>query len=65
MNPPALEPPRSALMLMDFQNDVVDRVEHADALLERVAGVRAVCGELGVRSICIRVAKVFAGLGTG
>lgn len=49
--PPVLDPHRTALLVMDYQNGVVGRMADADALLARVAGaiatVRARDGHVG------------------
>ncbi|MEU9877399.1 cysteine hydrolase family protein [Streptomyces phaeochromogenes] len=48
---PALDPQRTALLAMDFQNGIVGHVPDADALVERVGGaiadVRAAGGTIG------------------
>ncbi|MFD3376847.1 MULTISPECIES: cysteine hydrolase family protein [unclassified Streptomyces] len=48
---PALDPRRTALLAMDFQNGIVDHVPDAGALVERVGGaiadVRAAGGTIG------------------
>jgi nicotinamidase-related amidase len=53
---PAIDPKRTALLAMDFQNGIVSFVADPDSLLERVKGaitdVRAAGGTIG----CIRVA---------
>jgi nicotinamidase-related amidase len=40
--PPVLDPQHTALLVMDYQNGVVDRIADADALLARAAGAIAV-----------------------
>ncbi|MGW2284846.1 cysteine hydrolase family protein [Streptomyces phaeochromogenes] len=48
---PALDPQRTALLAMDFQNGIVDQIPDAGALVERVGGaiadVRASGGTIG------------------
>ncbi|MFG2343257.1 cysteine hydrolase family protein [Streptomyces phaeochromogenes] len=48
---PALDPQRTALLAMDFQNGIVSQIPDADALVERVGGaiadVRAAGGTIG------------------
>ncbi|MFE6163979.1 cysteine hydrolase family protein [Streptomyces sp. NPDC056486] len=48
---PALDPQRTALLAMDFQNGIIGHIPGADALIERVGGaiahVRAAGGTIG------------------
>ena len=48
---PALDPQKTALLAMDFQNGIVSQIPDADALVERVGGaiadVRAAGGTIG------------------
>jgi nicotinamidase-related amidase len=66
---------RAALLLMDFQNDIVGGIADRGALLARVQELRAVCRERGMQVVHVRVAftdaerravpsrnKAFAGL---
>jgi nicotinamidase-related amidase len=51
-----VDPQRTALMIMDFQTDIVGRMDDSDALLERVARVRSACRRRGIQTIYVRVA---------
>jgi nicotinamidase-related amidase len=50
------DPRRSALLLMDFQNDIVGGVDDAADLLARVQRLRAMCREHGMHVVYVRVA---------
>lgn len=52
-----LDPRRTALLLMDFQNDIVGPVDDdRAALLARVEGLRAECRARGMHVVYVRVA---------
>jgi len=53
---PQLDPRRSALLLMDFQTEIVALLADAGALLERVARVRDRCRRSGMAVVYVRVA---------
>ena len=59
--PRALDPHRTALLVIDYQNGVVSRIPDADPLLDRVADaiatVRAHDGQVGYVRVLLR--KVF------
>jgi nicotinamidase-related amidase len=50
------DPRRAALLLMDFQNDIIGRVDDSAALLARVEQLRATCRERGMQVVYVRVA---------
>jgi nicotinamidase-related amidase len=69
------DPRRTALLLMDFQSDIVVRIDESDELVARVQRLRADCRERGMHVVHVRVAftgehrqavpprnKAFAGL---
>jgi nicotinamidase-related amidase len=51
-----IDPARTALVLMDFQAGIVDALPDHDALLDRVAGLRAWSRAHGLATIHVRVA---------
>jgi nicotinamidase-related amidase len=51
-----IEPGRTALLLMDFQAGIVERLAEPAPLLERVAGARQACRDAGVTVGHVRVA---------
>jgi nicotinamidase-related amidase len=50
------DPRRAALLLMDFQHDIIGRVDDSAALLVRVEQLRATCRERGMHVVYVRVA---------
>jgi nicotinamidase-related amidase len=53
---PAIDPRRTALLVMDYQNAIIGRLEDAEALLARVAHAIAVARQHGGRIGYVRVA---------
>lgn len=53
---PGLDPSQTALLLMDFQPDIVSSLEDPKALLELASSARRQVRELGVRIVYVRVA---------
>jgi nicotinamidase-related amidase len=51
-----VDPQRTALMIMDFQTDIVRLADDSDALLERMVRARSTCRRLGIQTIYVRVA---------
>jgi nicotinamidase-related amidase len=51
-----VDPSRTALLLMDFQNDIVGMVDERAELIARVQGVRTACRERGMHIAYVRVA---------
>jgi nicotinamidase-related amidase len=50
------DPHRTALLLMDFQNEIVGTAEDRAELLDRVQRLRAECRERGMEVVHVRVA---------
>jgi nicotinamidase-related amidase len=50
------DPRRTALLLMDFQNDIVARFDESDELLARVQRLRTECRDRGMHVAYVRVA---------
>jgi nicotinamidase-related amidase len=53
---PAIDPQRTALLVMDYQNGILDRLPDAKALLDRAAGAIAAVRRHGGRIGYVRVA---------
>jgi nicotinamidase-related amidase len=53
---PPIDPPNAALLVMDYQRGIVERVADADALLARVAGAISMARARGVHIGYVRVA---------